>query len=123
MEMESESFLDCCHGGFCDQALLNAQLQKHAVPVFDLNRNNTDCGYKFTGPWRWRVQRDKQQEIFMERSTCRVTFGSTLRRLFVDHVLEKAAQGLCMAHVTRGADEDRDELLCSLPKMMRCEAR
>jgi len=111
-----------CHGGLCDQALLNAQLQKHAVPVFDLNRNNTDCGYKFGGPWRWRAWRDKQQKIFMERSTCRVTFGSTLRRFLVDHVLEEAAQGLCLAHVTRGADEDRDELLCGLPKMMRCEA-
>ena len=43
-------------GGFCDQALLNAQLQKHAVPVFDLNRNNSDCGHVFGGPWRWRAR-------------------------------------------------------------------
>ena len=112
-----------CHGGFCDQALLNAQLQKHAVPVFDLNRNNSDCGHVFGGPWRWRALRDEQQKVFLERTTCRVTFGSTLRRLLFDRVLETAAQGLCLAHVTRGADEQRDELLCGLPKMMGCAAR
>jgi hypothetical protein len=113
---------------FCDQALLNALLQRHATPVLDLNRNSPGCSHFGEGKALDVLQRD----TLLGRSTCRVVVGSVLRRLYTKEEnmytqegnldLKHAARGLCFAHVTRGAAETRDKLLCDLGEMLRCEA-
>ena len=118
---------------FCDQALLNALLQRHATPVLDLNRNSPGCSHSSSADFGEGKALDvSQRDTLLGRSTCRVAVGSVLRRLYNKkenmHTqegnldLKKAARGLCFAHVTRGAGETRDKLLCDLGEMLRCEA-
>ena len=108
-----------CVDGFCDQALLNAQLQRHATPVLDLNRNNPNCSHAYEGEGKLDVS---QHDTLLARATCRVAVGSVLRRLNYEKVMRTAARGLCFAHVTKGAANRRDDMLCDLSEMLRCEA-
>ena len=108
-----------CHE-FCDQALLNARLQKHAVPTLDFNRGRAACASMNEGSEA--LLQKHGPTLLGGTAGCRVLPGSTLKKIDDQAKLEAALRGLCIAHVTRGALDKRAALLCAVGERMQCEA-
>jgi len=119
-------------GGFYDQSLFNAMFMKHRTPIFDLNGEGGAaephlCSSRSPVSDTAKDFSTSMCPAFREwvgkTSSCFLLFGMQMAILSKSKRLTTAAESSCFAHVTRGAFEERDHLLCNISSLLLCKSQ